>query len=320
VQEFLKIKWMRKIPEIFNTQLLTMGVDADTSVVPPPPDLPKPDKLPAPEGLKLFLRVELENRLAMARTVDPSLGDEAVKNMSQDEFIRLIRPKLKEHIANAVREKLGDSFPFDGEPQSDTDFGHHSKHSFWLPLSVRNVDEEKALKKIKGEELAGNFSQFLASLNKLATGGVGGLAPVATDLRATVRHSQLKELHTDLARRVAELLHAEVQAVSSSAYEWLQKHASGGICCRSEKTSSRGKSTDEVFWVASNVTTGPDGPAGLCPAISAAKPPCAASQEAHEKTVLHHRPYTECYNFAELNSSHEVPALKAAKIESSCQS
>ena len=31
VQEFLKIKWMRKIPEIFNTQLLTMGVDADTS-------------------------------------------------------------------------------------------------------------------------------------------------------------------------------------------------------------------------------------------------------------------------------------------------
>ena len=42
-------------------------------------------------------KVELENRLAMARTVDPSLGDEAVKNMSQDEFIRLIRPKLKAH-------------------------------------------------------------------------------------------------------------------------------------------------------------------------------------------------------------------------------
>jgi len=165
--------------------------------VPPPPDLPKPDKLPAPEGLKLFLRVELESRLAMAKTVDPSLKEEAVKNMSQDDYIRLIRPKLKEHIANAVREKLGDSFPFDGEPQSDTDFGHHSKHSFWLPLSVRNVDEEKALKKIKGEELAGNFSQFLASLNKLATGGVGGLAAVATDLRATVRHSQLKELHTE---------------------------------------------------------------------------------------------------------------------------
>ena len=33
----------------------------------------------------------------MAKTVDPSLKEEAVKNMSQDDYIRLIRPKLKAH-------------------------------------------------------------------------------------------------------------------------------------------------------------------------------------------------------------------------------
>ena len=78
------------------------------------------------------------------------------------------------------------------KPRGDADFGQHSKHSFWLPLSVRNVDEAKALEKIRGEEFAGarlpgdslgvcrscvpelsaagNFSQFLRSLTALSSG------------------------------------------------------------------------------------------------------------------------------------------------------
>ncbi|CAE7526105.1 unnamed protein product [Symbiodinium natans] len=103
VKEFFEIKWMHKIPKILNKHLLKMGVDADTSVEPPPPSLPKPDKLPAPDGLKLFLRVELPSRLDMGKAADSSLTEEGIKNMSQANFLRLIRPKLEEHVARAIR-------------------------------------------------------------------------------------------------------------------------------------------------------------------------------------------------------------------------
>jgi len=234
----------------------------------------------------------------------------------------LIHAKVEESIAKAIRDTLGYAFPFEGEPQSDADFGQQSKHSFWVPLTIRGFDETKALRKIKGEQFSGNFSRFLSSLKKLNAGGVAGLADIATRLRQSIRKTALKNLQLDLQHQIAQLLGAEVQGVSATAYTWLQKQALGGVCCRSEKSdpSSMAISTDEAFWVASAATVGTDGPAGLCPAVSEeANPPCAATPESREKIQLHHRPYTECFNLAELQNFEEEPLLTAkGTISSKC--
>eukprot|EP00913_Durusdinium_trenchii_P012433 g11673.t1 len=290
-------KWLEKIPQLLREKLSESKVEADLSI----PPKPKPNATTAKTELapmEAILRVELEKRLPLAQAAKPDANPE------------------EEQAARAIRDTLGDALPFKITAECDADFGGLSKHSFWLRLSLSNFDEVKALEKLRSPS-ADHAQKLLSLLEQLTKCGVLGLDGAATNIRTFLRSGELKDWHVGLVQRMGQLLGTPMQEVNRSSYNWLQKEAASGVCCRSERS---GKSKqDEVFWIAAEVTAGGEHTHdGGCPALQeTVNPPCVATAKSGKKVVLHHRPYTECFNLPDLKDG-KAPERIAPLVSSNC--
>lgn len=315
VKDFLEAKWLEKIPQLLREKLSESKVEADLSI----PPKPKPNATTAKTELapmEAILRVELEKRLPLAQAAKPDANPEEVQKMPQPEYLALIQPRLQEQAARAIRDTLGDALPFKITAECDADFGGLSKHSFWLRLSLSNFDEVKALEKLRSPS-ADHAQKLLSLLEQLTKCGVLGLDGAATNIRTFLRSGELKDWHVGLVQRMGQLLGTPMQEVNRSSYNWLQKEAASGVCCRSERS---GKSKqDEVFWIAAEVTAGGEHTHdGGCPALQeTVNPPCVATAKSGKKVVLHHRPYTECFNLPDLKDG-KAPERIAPLVSSNC--
>eukprot|EP00434_Breviolum_minutum_P018336 symbB.v1.2.016177.t1/scaffold1227.1/size245474/4 len=260
-KDFLEGRWMKLIPPIFEKVLSKEQVAANVSVVTAPAESEVVKKnstinstVSSLPKVEVFLRVELEKRLPLAKKINPNIDPEEVEALNQTLYLALVRPRIQEEVAKAVREKLGDAFSFTITPE-----GH-------------------ALRKVNAT-MAGSARKLLSTLDLLKKRGVAGLENVTATVRASLRAHSLDKLLGGFTTRIGDLLEAQVQSVEGSSYRWLQGMAPYGICCRSERSSKDGNvKTDEVFWIEAEVTKGgKDTHNGLCPDIrEATNPPCVA--------------------------------------------
>lgn len=322
VSDFLEAKWMKRIPSLLEQTLSNEKVEATVLVVPKaatkPSNTSNSSNSSSVPVVEVVLRVEMEKRLPLAQSADPQVSAETVEAMTQQKYLALVQPKIQEHVARGIRDFLGGAFPFTAKAECDSDFGSLSKHSFWLPINISDFDEVKGLKALN-KSLADDAQKLLGLLDKLSICGVPDMAEAASKIRGALRAGMLEKLLKGFTEHVGSLLGAGVQAVNGSTLRWFQQQAPYGICCRSKAASSKSK-TDEVFWIAAEVTEGGnDTHNGICPIVQETQnPPCASRKKSAEKVVLHHRPYTECFNLAELKDSDKVPERTAPFVSSKC--
>lgn len=322
VSDFLEAKWMKRIPSLLEQTLSNEKVEATVLVVPKaatkPSNTSNSSNSSSVPVVEVVLRVEMEKRLPLAQSADPQVSTETVEAMTQQKYLALVQPKIQEHVARGIRDFLGGAFPFTAKAECDSDFGSLSKHSFWLPINISDFDEVKGLKALN-KSLADDAQKLLGLLDKLSICGVPDMAEAASKIRGALRAGMLEKLLKGFTEHVGSLLGAEVQAVNGSTFRWFQQQAPYGVCCRSKTASSKSK-TDEVFWIAAEVTEGGnDTHNGICPIVQETQnPPCASRKKSAEKVVLHHRPYTECFNLAELKDSDKVPERTAPFVSSKC--
>lgn len=180
-KDFLEGRWMKLIPPIFEKVLSKEQVAANVSVVTAPAESEVVKKnstinstVSSLPKVEVFLRVELEKRLPLAKKINPNIDPEEVEALNQTLYLALVRPRIQEEVAKAVREKLGDAFSFTITPEGDADFGRLSKHSFWLPINISNFDEVKGIEKVNAT-MAGSARKLLSTLDLLKKRGVAGL-------------------------------------------------------------------------------------------------------------------------------------------------
>ncbi|CAJ1403033.1 unnamed protein product [Effrenium voratum] len=329
VKAFLKAKWEEKIPRLVQGKLLENQVEANVvarpcnlKVSPAPVPLPPVAVHEPTTPFETYLRVEIADRLPLARSVNSSLQAADLQNLTQSKYLALIKPKLEEKVARAIREQLGDAFPFQAAAESDSDFGQQSRHSFWLGIRVFNFEEMAALRKVRGETFAGNVQRLFDLLDSLRSCGVPELDGADETIHSSLRHGPLRALHAGFEQKIRNLLGVELQAVSAAIHGNLQKLATEGVCCRSERRSRGGVKPDEVFWVTAEVSDGDTDSThnGYCPSILVTlNPPCVSEPSSRVGVVaLHHRPYTECFNMAALQDFRKAVERTAPLVSTTC--